>query len=482
MWLWIVALLFFAAWGLMLLSFINRPIRACILMGLRKSTYMQIYTTLTRRAVKWLWAKVCDPADDRAGLGTLFRAALTWRLYDKALIIAVAYPFLLLVGQWVVTGQDGRIGSFVLLEAAPFWWDRAIAAGCLVILTLVFVARKLASASSNRVARQAADFVPFLAMGFVFLVIWAFRDQIAGALALAFAVAAAVAVAFAAAFAFASAVAFAGIAAGTAAGAVALALAGALAGALPGAVAVIVAFTVVYLDEKDRHRAARWLVTICVLFGVLGSLLLLDFTTVSEGARSLFVFLAVLPLLNALFDTLSYAVTLTLMRRGLRAAWPVLWGLLDLALACVLFLCLGMTLVVTIHALNLLAGVPMVDLPALLAGVHTDPGAYVWLYLMLFSTILPTALHAGLSLLGVQGIWPKRLRRPVAGWVSNATASPLHALCAGLALGVIWTLPLVVIGFVIWVAWHYLGGAVIWLLSRYFDALLWLAAVPAGAV
>ena len=71
-----------------------------------------------------------------------------------------------------------------------------------------------------------------------------------------------------------------------------------------------------------------------------------------EDRRSLFLFLAVLPLLNALFDVVSYAVTLTLVRRGLRAALPFLWGLADLAVACVLLLGLGATLVAVIHGLN----------------------------------------------------------------------------------------------------------------------------------
>jgi hypothetical protein len=90
-------------------------------------------------------------------------SALTWRLYDKALLIAVAYPILLPVGQWVVTGDAARIGSFEFLPAAPFWWDRAVAIVALAILTLGFVARNLAAASRHRVMRQAADWLPMVA-------------------------------------------------------------------------------------------------------------------------------------------------------------------------------------------------------------------------------------------------------------------------------------------------------------------------------
>ena len=72
-----------------------------------------------------LWTRLCDPAPDNASTPTLFRAALTWRLYDLALRLAVAYPLLLLVGQWVVTGAEGRVGSFVVLPEADFWPERA---------------------------------------------------------------------------------------------------------------------------------------------------------------------------------------------------------------------------------------------------------------------------------------------------------------------------------------------------------------------
>jgi len=190
----------------------------------------------------------------------------------------------------------------------------------------------------------------------------------------------------------------------------------------------------------------------------------------------------VLPLINTLFDVVSYAVTLTLIRRGLRAKLPFLFGLADLGLACVLLLGLGATLVAVIHGLNLAAGVPFVDLPALFEGVQADPWAYVWLYLMLFSTLLPTLLHGVLSLLGLQGIWKLGLRRPVAGWVDAAPASPLHAIRASLGLSVIWAVPLLGLGFVFWVIWHFGHPALMAGLQLYLKGLLWIAATPVGPI
>lgn len=213
----------------------------------------------------------------------------------------------------------------------------------------------------------------------------------------------------------------------------------------------------------------------------IGLASLLDWSAVPEGVRGLFLFLAVFPLLNALFDVLSCAVTLSLLRRGLRARLPLLWGLFDLGLACLLFLALGATLVAAIHGLNRLAGVPLLDLGALFAGVRETPGDYVWLYLMLFSTIVPTALHALVSLLGVQGLWPRALRRPVAGWIDRAPESPAAAVRAALALGLIWTLPLILLGGALWLLRAFGGGMALRFLGGYFDLLLWIAAVPVGA-
>ena len=431
---------------------------------LRKSTFTQIYTTLARRNVMGIWNRLCDPASDTASVPAFFRAALTWRLYDLALRLAVAYPLVLLVGQWVVTGAEGRVGSFVVLPAAEFWPERAAVLLIVLLLTGGFVGDQLASASQRPLVKKVAGWLFPLALA------------VAGAGEVAFAVAVAVAVAFAGA----------GAVAGAGAGAFAFAGAGEVAFAFAAAVAVAVAFAgagaIEALDRRGKQRLARILLTGFVTGGVLLAATTLDWGEVPEDRRSLFLFLAVLPLINTLFDVVSYAVTLTLIRRGLRAKLPFLFGLADLGLACVLLLGLGATLVAVIHGLNLAAGVPFVDLPALFEGVQADPWAYLWLYLMLFSTLLPTLLHGVLSLLGLQGIWKLGLRRPVAGWVDAAPASPLHAIRASLGLSVIWAVPLLGLGFVFWVIWHFGHPALMAGLQLYLKGLLWIAATPVGPI
>ncbi|MGY6548854.1 MAG: DUF3488 domain-containing protein [Roseinatronobacter sp.] len=400
---------------------------------LRRSTYTQIYTTLTRRLLTRLWARLCDPVPEKAPWPAQFRAALTWRLYDRALLIALAYPMLLLVGQWVWTGEEGRIRSVVALPEAAFWPERALWIGFLLFLTAGFVAHAFASASQRPIWRKPAGGQPL--------------------------------------FAVALAGTSAGVVAGTFEGVVAFLVMGAF----------VLACAVGYLAERNRARPALALTTVAVLLLAPAFALTLDWPTLPEDIRGLFLFLAVLPLLNALFDVLSCAATLSLTRRGLQSPLPLLWGLADLALACLLFLCLGATLVAAIHGLNLLAGVALMDLPGLFDGIRERPGAYVWIYAMLFSTIVPTTLHAALSLLGLQGIWPRSARRVVAGWIDAAPISPLATFRASLALGMIWTVPVLVLMGVSAALWGLSSDAILRGLARYLEALAGIVRHPLGA-
>ncbi len=131
-WVWSGALAWLALWLTAILGLSDGASRGFLAGTLRKSTYTQIYTTLTRRNVMALWRRLCTPADDRAPLPALFRAALTWRLYDAALLIAVAYPIALPVLQWVVTGEALRVGATVLIEPAWSWTQRVSATSILI--------------------------------------------------------------------------------------------------------------------------------------------------------------------------------------------------------------------------------------------------------------------------------------------------------------------------------------------------------------
>ena len=471
--------LFVALTSVALLSLTDPASRGFLAGTLRKSSYTQIYTTLTKRSVMRLWSALCDPVEDRAPLPRLMGAALTWRLYDRALLIAVVYPIRLLVGQWLATGAPATLGGAEVIPPAPFWWDRAAVLVMIAVFTMAPVLAFGAAAKPYIVTKHLSNWPVPIAVALIITVTLVVPVVLVVAFAFAFTGASAFAVAGAVAFAFAFTVAVEGAVASAFAGAFAVAVAGAGAGAFAGAVAVAGAVAMLLLTERLEKRGrpalARWLLAILLVMALIAAASFGNHATSSEHARAIFLFLGVFPLLNAVFDTASYAVTLTLMRRGLRSRLPLLWGVLDLAFACLLFLGLGAALVGVVHGLNALAGATLLDLPALLTAARDDPMGHLWLYLMLFSTIVPTALHALLSLLGVQGLWPRAWRRPVAGWVERAGASPLAALRAALGLGLVWTLPILALGAVVWLAWRLAGGLILGWLEVYFAALLWLA-------
>jgi hypothetical protein len=126
LWATVAAALWLLLSATALLGLLDAASRKHIARQLTEARFTQAYRFTVSRQLGLLWRRFCDPVAEEAGLIPTFRAALTWRLYDAALLIAVAYPILLLVGWWIL-GFDGRLGSVLILPAAPVWPDRAVA-------------------------------------------------------------------------------------------------------------------------------------------------------------------------------------------------------------------------------------------------------------------------------------------------------------------------------------------------------------------
>jgi len=122
--------------------------RSYLIGTLGKSTFTQIHTNTTRKGLNSLWNRYCDAPPEKPNLPATFHAALTWRLYDAALLIAVVYPILLLVGWWGL-GYAGQLGSAVILQPALLWPDRAVTLGGIAVILL--------SVQGSKGLRLAAD-------------------------------------------------------------------------------------------------------------------------------------------------------------------------------------------------------------------------------------------------------------------------------------------------------------------------------------
>lgn len=355
-----------------------------------------------RRAVD-----IAEP-DGHVGTLSLLRSSFTNRLLDRAMLLAVVYPLFLLLMHWGLTKRPGTLGGTEILPAVDAGWKGYVT---LCGIALVWASKFVASAaavSTKRFIRGISDWLP---VG-IFLLF-------AGTLALidlhpvAVAVALVVALAFGGAFAIAGAGAFAS----AFAIAVAVAFAMAVAGAFAGAGNVIAELLV----KRQRGASAALVLLGTPTILVLSALWFVDWPQI--GGRlpvttAIFLFVGVLPLINAVFDTVSYGVTLALTERGRRGG-VLIWAGVDFLVALVLFLLLGASLVLVVTGMQVLAGVPFADLPTLLTH-KIDLERYWWLYAMLFSTAVPTLLHLFVASWSLQAVLPMSWRHRMCDVIDRA--------------------------------------------------------------
>ncbi|MCI5040534.1 MAG: NEL domain-containing protein [Donghicola eburneus] len=438
---------------------------------LRHRRYTHVYQVISRFFLTRVWRWLCDQdVSERAKWSAQAQGALTAKLYDKALLFAVVYPIFAAVGYWLWTGNAATIGSAEIIRAEPNQ-ERLFALAPIATLILFICLKHHFLINSRRrqvsftsLQTKIIENLELIGLFIAVAVASGFRDPVAFAILFAGAFAGA----FDGAISLTVALVFAG--------ASAIELAGSLEGAI--AVAVTAAFARAFkeLQPIHLHFLSLHIIFMCAL--VSGLVWYIPWIEVSDDRKSLFVFLGIFPLINGVFDWISYGVTLSLLRRGQSEPWPFLWGLLDLIVACALFLLLGITLVAVLHGLDQLAGGALVDLPALLNGVGAmkdGDWSQSWALFMVFSTMVPTGLHVLISLIGLQGFLPAPLRRKLAGWIEVDDPSPLSQALLPMVLGVVWAAPIVAGCAVIWALIQsgkpLLGG----FFKLYFDFLMCVA-------
>jgi len=109
--------------------------------------------------------------------------------------------------------------------------------------------------------------------------------------------------------------------------------------------------------------------------------------------------IAVLPLVNAWFDWLSYGLTLGSWARGIDGpAWRLIFGQLDIVAAAVLFFALSFVLIGTLALIEAWRVDPLLDPRALLDGIRDGNLAdNAWVIAMVASTLVPTLVHLAIG-------------------------------------------------------------------------------------
>ena len=437
-----------------------------------------------------------DEPPDHASWARLFRWSWTYGLVDRCLLLGVAYPVLLLFVFWGVSGQDGKLGDVPIIPGAdPYWTGLATLAISVVVLVLPFLDRWL---ETKQVPFQKILSDWLIPSGFLICSVVMVRlNQGEGAFTVACAYAATLALSFAFGLSDNPARAVMGASASICASAIAAVIALAFAFAEGGMTIVVgiavggaVAFTVLVatriLRLLERHPALSACIAIALPICLMLSAALL--ITMSgdrypSTARVVFLFLGILPIFNAIFDMVSYAITLSLAQRGLRGH-ALVYGAIDFVVACILFFVLGAWLVFATSALENLSGIEFIDLGGVLAQAGSL-NEYWWLYLMLFSTALPTLLHLMIASFSLQTFVPLKYREKLARLIvvarrkrGNEEASIVVSLCLGGFWMIGMLLPLALLGLLGWLCWEH---GLEWLLVSYRDFLLDVA-IWAGGV
>ncbi len=354
-------------------------------------------------------------AQDNETATTLLKNPWSWPILNLALKLAVIYPLLFMLLQWGWTGDETGLAGAPLIEAEGRIWPRTVLISLIVMLLLY---RIVASARQHGVFKMPADGLFWVVVG----VAVAFAAPSAFAVPVAFAGAGIFAVPVVVVFATAVAVPIAG--------AFAFAFAALVVGALTCAVAFAGAALTGYLVNQGRATLGYGLLIISALFATSATLVLAD---LPDNFRLLFFALSALPLINAVFDYLSYGLTLALINTGQKDdnnhLIPLLW-LIDIIVALLILITLGTTLGLYVTLINALAGVPHFDVAAIIAGLHNPDtrGEFTWLYLSMLTTLVPTLVHTVLMLLSGFTWLPQRLKKWIAHLIQSGETDDLGTL------------------------------------------------------
>jgi len=391
------------------------------------------------------------------------RVAFSSGLIQLAMLLAVAYPILALVAQWVA-GSPMLLGG---VELAP--------AGAPVARAFMVVWLGLICAAVYWLSRRAPSpprnwFIPAL----VTLIVWvggmALSSQFhvpvavarpvgyAGAVAITFVVT--FAVTFPRLFAGAGAVAVAVTFAFTFADAFGVGVAVAVAAGVAGGVAIIGAAAVAIVEDRAGPRSQLWALWLAVLALALGGIVLSVPAIPGAEARMIIAFLGFLPLFNALADFASVGLTRYLLRRGL-AGWGPKYAALDILGGAAVFALLGCTTIALFHWVRPQNGVALIDMAGLFAGLEQTPEHYWWLFVMLFSTLLPTLVHGMIAAFTLLLHYPPALRQRVVGWLDDGKSSDVSGRLGTAAWCTVLTLSVWVPVWLLWLALSYDHGALL---------------------
>lgn len=391
--------------------------------------------------------------------------------FDKCLLLAMVYPLLAMFVTWAATGDVGEFGSNLGLKAnvPPYLSGTGLA-----LVFWIMIAAWLANHSKNRYS-----LVWLLSVAAASIA----TGGIAGAGAVACAVAAAVAVAGTGSPKGAIAVAVSCVGACTGAIVWANASLNVLAVTLAFAVTIAISLSLLVQWASNRRRLGTlWLILWPLeIVGCYGLLWAANRAGLGDGALLFIVLLALVPLVNVPFDWASVGFTRALLRYGCEpnVLSPLWLGLIDFAIGLFLVILLAISLIFALHLVDvIISRAPnepqLIDLPRRLVDIGRDPFDHGnwWVYLTLFSTLIPSAFNLLIGILSLVTwsipTWRNELIKQIKS-LKRRTGYGSTRTKISLQLGVIVGFATFLSGTLMWVVVVLLiHGGLIFLLSWFF--------------
>jgi hypothetical protein len=346
--------------------------------------------------------------------------------FDRCLLLAFIYPFLMIFLIWTISGHGGSIETTLHLKSdLPGWRRGAILA--LAIFPVILLCW-------THIKRQMNKFIVIVIVSSTFLLVFS-NVLTQPSISLVLAVGVALALCF-------QTPSYAGVTAITffclihaVPGFIALHLPGLSLSTALGILSTIatgfggvsVLWFIIWsarYSVKHGRTGTFFLLFIPAAFSVCVSAanLLSRSSSWEEIDGPIILILGLLTLINAPFDWFAFGLTRALLRRGLELGgwWPYALALVDAALAAIVIAALTLAMMIGVQAFDELAvrggGKAVLPLGDLFRGIEAHPGApeYWWAYALLLSTMIPSLVNlviGGASLVrGVPGVSALLLR------------------------------------------------------------------------
>lgn len=350
---------------------------------------------------------VLSPTKSTSETSSIASVAWSAGAMRLSLRIALLYPMLFMLVQWVANGSGVLVNGISILPEQPVMLRRLLVLGIFLFTLWVVPIRDeemqgKAENSQGNSLLISAIMVP-LALVAVVIAIGGRNDLIIGLLVILIAAK------------------HSGLLAVSLSVMIALFVSGQTTSIFPLAVGIGIGYIAQAILGDVLKRP---LLFIILYLGALLAYLVFWFRISSDSdnvAVIMITLIAVFPIINSLFDFLSIGLTRACLRSGIVERKPAFYGLLDLLLGSVIFIILLATIIAFFHYVKNGSGVSILPVQKLLLDPEAGVSGQAWFYMSLATTLIPTLIHSFFALIVATPLLRLPILSSLVNWIARTT-------------------------------------------------------------